>query len=60
MMDVFSTIYEKLENYHNCSHRASYQHAKKMFGQENLRYIMKLVDDYELYRRVKKTEKNQY
>jgi hypothetical protein len=60
MMDVFSTIYEKLENYYFCSHRASYQHAKKMFGQENLRYIMKLVDDYELYRRVKKTEKNQY
>lgn len=60
MMDIFGTLYDNLPNYYPTSHRASYQHAKKMFGKENLSYILHLVKDYELYRRVKKTEINLY
>ena len=60
MMDIFGILYDNLPNYYPTSHRASYQHAKKMFGKENLSYILHLVKDYELYRRVKKTEINSY
>lgn len=57
-MDIFSTLYDYLPDYFPCSHRATYQHAKKMFGKENLSYVSYMVKDYELYRRVKKTELN--
>jgi hypothetical protein len=60
MIDIFATLYDYLPDYFPCSHRATYQHAKKMFGKENLSYISYLVKDYELYRRVKKTEINFY
>ena len=57
MIDMFATLYDFLTNYPIESHRASFQHAKKIFGQENLRYILTLVKDYELYRRVIKNKK---
>lgn len=60
MSDEFSTLYDFLHDYYPCSHRASYQHAKKLFGKNKFRYILHLVKDYELYRRVKKTEINMY
>ena len=58
MIDIFSTLYDYLPDYFPCSHRAAYQHAKKLFGKENLSYVSHLVKDYETYRRVKKTETN--
>jgi len=58
MIDIFATLYDHLPSYFPCSHRATYQHAKKMFGKENLSYILHIIKDYELYRRVKKTEIN--
>ena len=58
MMDIFATLYNYLPDYFPCSHRAAYQHAKNKFGKENLSYVLHLVKDYELYRRVKKSEIN--
>lgn len=60
MSDKFSTLYDSLPNYYPCSHRASYQHATKLFGSKKIRYTLSMVKDYELYRRVKKTEINFY
>lgn len=52
MMDIFATLYDFLPEYYPCSHRATYQHAKKIFGKKNLSYILELEKDYEIYRRV--------
>ena len=56
MMDIFSTLYDFLPRYYPCSHRASFQHAQKLFGESRMKYVYTLGEDYELTRRVLKTE----
>ena len=57
MMDEFGDLYDHLSNYHPCSHRSSFQHAKKIHTIKKLKYILCLAKDYELTRRVNGTEK---
>ena len=53
-INIFSQLFNFLEDYSPCNHRSSFQHMKRFFGLSKLDYILELRKDYEIYRLAKK------